>query len=86
MSDKIKVLIAEDDPFIGMITKECFETRGFEVRLCEDGNAAFKSYMDFNPNICIFDVMMPLKMVLLSPKKFVRSIKRFPFCSLLLNP
>jgi DNA-binding response OmpR family regulator len=31
------------------------------VRLCEDGNAAFKSYMDFNPNICIFDVMMPLK-------------------------
>jgi two-component system OmpR family response regulator len=61
MSDKIKVLIAEDDPFIGMITKECFETRGFEVRLCEDGNAAFKSYMEFKPNICIFDVMMPLK-------------------------
>ena len=61
MNDKIKVLIAEDDPFIGMITKECFETRGFEVWLCEDGNSAFKSYLDFKPNICIFDVMMPLK-------------------------
>ena len=38
---KIKVLIAEDDPFIGMITKECFETKGFEVYLCEDGNSIF---------------------------------------------
>ena len=61
MNDKIKVLIAEDDPFIGMITKECFESRGFVVRLCEDGNSAFKSYLEFKPNICIFDVMMPLK-------------------------
>lgn len=61
MSEKIKVLIAEDDPFIGMITKECFESRGFEVCLCEDGNSAFKSYLDFKPSICIFDVMMPLK-------------------------
>ena len=61
MSEKIKVLIAEDDPFIGMITKECFESRGFEVCLCEDGNSAFKSYLDFKPSICILDVMMPLK-------------------------
>ena len=61
MNTKIKVLIAEDDPFIGMITKECFETRGFEVYLCEDGNKAFKCYLDQKPNICILDVMMPLK-------------------------
>ena len=61
MNTKIKVLIAEDEPFIGMITKECFETRGFEVYLCEDGNKAFKCYLDHKPNICIFDVMMPLK-------------------------
>jgi two-component system, OmpR family, response regulator len=61
MNTKIRVLIAEDDPFIGMITKECFETRGFEVCLCEDGNEAFKQYQVFKPNICIFDVMMPFK-------------------------
>ena len=61
MSEKVKVLIAEDDPFIGMITKECFESRGFEVRLCEDGNTAYKSYLSFKPSICIFDVMMPIK-------------------------
>jgi DNA-binding response OmpR family regulator len=61
MNTKTRVLIAEDDPFIGMITKECFETRGFEVCLCEDGNEAFEKYKVFNPNICIFDVMMPFK-------------------------
>jgi len=61
MNTKIKVLIAEDDPFIGMITKECFETKGFEVSLCEDGNKAFKSYQDFKPHVCVFDVMMPFK-------------------------
>ena len=61
MSKEIKVLIAEDDPFIGMITKECFETKGFEVYLCDDGNKAFSCYLDKRPDICILDVMMPLK-------------------------
>jgi len=61
MSKEIKVLIAEDDPFIGMITKECFESKGFEVYLCEDGNKAFSCYLDNKPDVCILDVMMPLK-------------------------
>ncbi len=61
MSKEIKVLIAEDDPFIGMITKECFETKGFEVYLCEDGKKAFSCYLEEKPDVCILDVMMPLK-------------------------
>ena len=61
MSKDIKVLIAEDDPFIGMITKECFETKGFEVYLCEDGKKAFSCYLEKKPDVCILDVMMPLK-------------------------
>lgn len=61
MSTKIKVLIAEDDPFIGLITKECFESRDFEVCLCENGNIALEHFLTYKPNICILDVMMPLK-------------------------
>ena len=61
MNTKIKILIAEDDPFIGMITKECFESRDFEVSLSKDGDKALKSYLDFKPDICVLDVMMPLK-------------------------
>jgi DNA-binding response OmpR family regulator len=58
---KRKVLIVEDDPFIGMITKECFETRDFDVRLYENGVEGLKAFKEFQPDICIFDVMMPLK-------------------------
>ena len=61
MSTKIKVLIAEDDPFIGLITKECFESRDFDVCLCENGTIALAHFLTYKPNICILDVMMPLK-------------------------
>tara|TARA_X000000950_G_C13660316_1_gene555617 strand:+ start:71 stop:784 length:714 start_codon:yes stop_codon:yes gene_type:complete len=59
--NKRKVLIAEDDPFIGMITKECFESRGYDVCLCENGEIAFKNYLIYKPDICVLDVMMPFK-------------------------
>ncbi len=61
MEEKIKVLIVEDDPFIGLITKECFESRDFKVELHENGDEGYKAYKKFNPDICIFDVMMPVK-------------------------
>lgn len=61
MEEKIKVLIVEDDPFIGLITKECFESRDFAVELHENGDAGYKAYKKFSPDICIFDVMMPIK-------------------------
>ncbi|MCT4663959.1 MAG: response regulator transcription factor [Flavobacteriales bacterium] len=61
MEEKIKVLIVEDDPFIGLITKECFESKDFEVELYENGAEGYKAYKKFQPDICIFDVMMPIK-------------------------
>ena len=61
MIKKNKVLIAEDDPFIGMITKECFESKGYQVYLCEDGQSAYKIFLNECPDVCILDVMMPLK-------------------------
>ncbi|MGB0428725.1 MAG: response regulator transcription factor [Flavobacteriales bacterium] len=61
MEERVKVLIVEDDPFIGLITKECFESKNFEVELHENGDAGYKAFKKFKPNICIFDVMMPIK-------------------------
>tara|TARA_B100001093_G_C26819163_1_gene1011130 strand:- start:119 stop:838 length:720 start_codon:yes stop_codon:yes gene_type:complete len=61
MTKKNKVLIAEDDPFIGMITKECFESKGYKVFLCDNGEAAYTIFIKESPDICILDVMMPLK-------------------------
>ncbi|MFC2120520.1 response regulator transcription factor [Bacteroidota bacterium] len=58
---KTKVLIVEDDPFLGLIVKENFETRGYESHLCKDGESGLKAYCKLKPDICILDVMMPIK-------------------------
>ena len=44
MNDKIKILLAEDEPSLGQIIKESLETRNFEVLLCADGEQAYKTY------------------------------------------
>lgn len=61
MSQKQKILMVEDDQYLGLIVKECFETRGFEVTWCQDGHKGQNAYETEQPDICIFDVMMPEK-------------------------
>ncbi len=57
----IKILIVEDDPFLGLIVKENFDTRGFEASLYKDGVTGLKAFCKLKPDICILDVMMPVK-------------------------
>ena len=59
--NKIKVLLAEDEAIMGKIIKEALESRDFEVQWALDGVKAFSSFRAFKPDICVFDVMMPLK-------------------------
>jgi len=61
MSNVIKVVLAEDEPSLGMILKESLETRGFEVFLAENGEEALTFYQDKKPDILVLDVMMPKK-------------------------
>ncbi len=56
---KIKILLAEDEPFLGKIIKESLETRGFEVMWAQNGIKAYSNYRTFKPDICVLDVMMP---------------------------
>jgi DNA-binding response OmpR family regulator len=58
---KAKILIVEDDPYLGLIVKESFETKGFETHLRKDGKSGFEAYNFLKPDICILDVMMPIK-------------------------
>ena len=60
-AERPKVLLAEDEPFLGKIVKESLESRGFEVLWVQDGLKAYSAFRTFNPAICIFDVMMPAK-------------------------
>lgn len=61
MHKQINILLAEDEPALGMIIKESLETRDFKVMLCEDGEKAFKAYKQAKPELLVLDVMMPKK-------------------------
>jgi DNA-binding response OmpR family regulator len=59
--NKIKVLLAEDEPSLGQILKESLETRGFEVWHALNGVKALEYYKSYQPDVLVLDVMMPQK-------------------------
>jgi len=61
MMKKLKVLLAEDEPFLGKIIKESLTFRGFDVTWVPDGIKAYSAFRTLHPDICILDVMMPMK-------------------------
>jgi two-component system response regulator TrcR len=55
------ILLAEDEPALGLIVKESLESRDFAVILCTDGVQAMDQYHLKKPDILVLDVMMPKK-------------------------
>lgn len=60
-NEKIKVLLAEDDPNLGMLLREYLNAKGYETTLAENGKIAYEVFMQGGFDICILDVMMPIK-------------------------
>lgn len=58
---KIKILYVEDELFLGKIVKESLESRGFEVIMESDGAKVLDLFKQFNPQICVLDIMLPNK-------------------------
>lgn len=58
---KIKVLLAEDDPNLGLVLKTYLEAKGFGVHLTVNGEEAYQVFVKNSFDICLFDIMMPLK-------------------------
>lgn len=61
MDSLTTILLAEDEPALGQIIKESLETRNFKVLLCNNGEAALKTYRNEQPELLVLDVMMPKK-------------------------
>lgn len=61
METKIKVLVAEDDPNLGNILKTFLDVKGFEPHWCTDGEEAYNTFLKQKFELCILDVMMPIK-------------------------
>lgn len=57
--EHIHILLAEDEPALGLIIKESLETRGFQVTHCVNGTQAYQSFKKIVPHIAVLDVMMP---------------------------
>lgn len=57
--EKTHILLAEDEPALGLIVKESLETRGFQVTHCMHGVQAYQSFEKQVPDIAVLDVMMP---------------------------
>jgi len=59
--EKIKVLLVEDDPNLGSLLKEYLEAKEYSTVLAINGKLGYDAFSKGKFNICILDVMMPLK-------------------------
>ncbi len=58
---KKNVLLAEDDATLGFVIKDSLHEAGYEVTLCPDGEAAWRTYQKSEFDICLLDVNMPVR-------------------------
>lgn len=56
-----KILYVEDEPFLGKIVKESLESRDYQVKMVADGAQVLAVYQEWQPDICVLDVMLPNK-------------------------
>lgn len=60
-NEKIKVLLVEDDSNLGNLLKEYLDAKGYSTVLAVNGKLGFAAFSKDKFNICILDVMMPVK-------------------------
>lgn len=58
---KLKILLCEDDENLGLLLREYLQAKGYDVTLMPDGETGYQAFIDDKFDICIFDVMMPIK-------------------------
>ena len=54
-----KILYIEDEPYLGRIVRETLTLKGYEVLHKKDGTRLTDIIRQFNPDICLLDVMLP---------------------------
>lgn len=59
MSEKIKVLIVEDDRFLSELIATKLEKEGFAITLAGDGEVALEKMKEDIPDIILLDIMLP---------------------------
>ncbi len=60
MGNKVKVLVADDEPNIRMFLRANLQARGYETYLAQNGAEAIEMAERYLPDIIILDIAMPL--------------------------
>ena len=79
MSQKIRILLVEDDPNFGSIMKSYLELNDFEVVLKADGKQGLAAFKSEPFDISILDVMMPEMDGFTLAKEIKKTNKDIPF-------
>ncbi|HDR67416.1 MAG TPA: response regulator transcription factor [Bacteroidaceae bacterium] len=58
---KNRLLLAEDDENLGSLLQEYLLAKGYDTDWVKNGERAFRHFEQFHYDLCIFDVMMPIK-------------------------
>lgn len=61
MKNTTKILLAEDDTNLGNLLSDYLRAKGYETVLASNGKEAFNLFAKGGFNLCLFDVMMPIK-------------------------
>ncbi|SFC39470.1 DNA-binding response regulator, OmpR family, contains REC and winged-helix (wHTH) domain [Flexibacter flexilis DSM 6793] len=61
MQNKATILLVEDDVNLGFVIKDTLEEEGFAVTHCPDGAAGATAFATQTFDLCVLDVMLPLK-------------------------
>ncbi len=61
MNLRPKILLVEDDPNLGFVTRDRLTESGFDVTIAVDGIAGYRNFMQHQFDLCIFDIMLPKK-------------------------
>ncbi len=56
-----KILLVEDDLNLGQILNEYLGLKGYETKLCRDGEEGLSAFKKEAFDLCLFDVMLPKK-------------------------
>jgi two-component system response regulator VicR len=59
--EKVKVLLAEDDRNLGTLLKEYLDAKGYQASLAANGKDALDLFKKNKFDLCLLDVMMPVK-------------------------
>ncbi|XZF13124.1 response regulator transcription factor [Chitinophagaceae bacterium MMS25-I14] len=59
MRQKTKLLLLEDDAFLGQVLVEILQKNNFDVTLSANGDEAWMQYHALQPHICVLDIIVP---------------------------